>query len=176
MLSAFTASMAAYLAAYIGLLLLASAVHKFADPQRASEASRSLLGLPEAGARAAWMTAAAIEIGAAVAVLSTDARFAGAILAAMLWAGYVAAILVAAARGKAVDCGCSFGGGPQHSITASLGRSTALLFLATALAATHVELPAQALGVLAILGGIALLVLHVAFDLTHSAVPGTVSK
>ena len=175
MLSALTASMAAYLAAYIGLLLLASAAHKFADPQRAREAVRSLLGLGEAGTRSAWMAAAALEIAAAVAVLSTDARLAGAVLAATLWAGYVAAILLAVLRGKSVDCGCSFGGGRQHSVTASLGRSTALLLLAIALAATNIVLPAQALGVLAILGGVALLVLHVAFDLTHPPAPGTVS-
>lgn len=176
MLSAFTASMGAYMAAYIGLLLLASAAHKIADPVRAGDATRSLLGVPEAWVKPAWMTAAALETCAAVAVLSTGARHAGAIMAATLWAGYVAAILTAALRGKIVDCGCSFGGGRAHSVTASLGRSAALLVLALVLAVTHLVLPAQALGILALLGGCALLVLHVAFDLTHPATRGAASQ
>ena len=56
------------------------------------------------------MTAAAVEFAAALALLFPASRPAGALLAALLWAGYGAALIAARRRGDgAIDCGCDFG-------------------------------------------------------------------
>ncbi len=176
MLSAFTTSMATYFASYIGLLLLASAAHKLIDPQRASAASGSLLGLSGSGASMAWMSAATLETGAAAAILFSQTRLIGAIIAALLWATYSAAILAASRRGDDIDCGCSFGGRRDHSTTSSFRRSSTLFLCAAALAVMHTVVPPVSIGAVEILGGLAFLVLHMALDLTYPLVPRIATK
>lgn len=98
------------LALFLAIILAVAAAHKLAERARLTRAAESLLRLPPALAMPATMAAAAIEFAAALALLFPTSRPAGALLAALLWAGYGAALLAARRRGDgAIDCGCDFG-------------------------------------------------------------------
>jgi len=110
-----TASAAAWvvagqLAAFLSLLLLASAAHKILRRERARRAAQDLCGMRRGAAGAIVAVLAAAEAGAGVLLWLPDARAAGAWLAASIWSTYCAVLLRAAATGRSdVDCGCSFG-------------------------------------------------------------------
>lgn len=98
------------LAPFLAIILAAAAAHKLAERPRLTRATAGLLRLPPALAMPATMAAATVEFAAAVALLFPASRPAGALLAALLWAGYGAALLAARRRGDGgIDCGCDFG-------------------------------------------------------------------
>ena len=94
----------------LAIVLAVAAAHKVADRARLTLATAGLLRLAPALAMPATMAAAAVEFAAALALLFPASRPAGALLAALLWAGYGAALLAARRRGDGgLDCGCDFG-------------------------------------------------------------------
>ena len=98
------------LALFLAIVLAVAAAHKLAERARLTQATASLLRLSPALAMPATMAAAAVEFAAALALLFPASRFAGALLAALLWAGYGAALVAARRRGDGgIDCGCDFG-------------------------------------------------------------------
>jgi hypothetical protein len=98
------------LAPFLAIILAVAAAHKLAERTRLTLATAGLLRLSPALAMPATMAAAAVEFAAAVALLFPASRPAGALLAALLWAGYGAALLAARRRGDGgIDCGCDFG-------------------------------------------------------------------
>lgn len=98
------------LALFLAIILAAAAAHKLAERVRLTQATSGLLRLSPALAMPATMAAAAIEAAAALALIFPASRFAGALLAALLWAGYGAALIAARQRGDSgIDCGCDFG-------------------------------------------------------------------
>lgn len=98
------------LALFLAIVLAVAAAHKLAERARLTQATAGLLRLSPALAMPATMTAAAVEFAAALALLFPVSRFAGALLAALLWAGYGAALVAARRRGDGgIDCGCDFG-------------------------------------------------------------------
>lgn len=122
------------LALALAIILAAAAIHKLAERERLTRATVGLLRLEPALAMPATMAAAAIEFAAALALLFPASRPAGALLAALLWAGYGAALLAARRRGDGgIDCGCDFGarrgGIGRFSIARALALATAALVL-----------------------------------------------
>ena len=98
------------LALFLAIILAIAGAHKIAERTRLTRATAGLLRLPDAIATPVTMAAAAVEVAAALALLFPASRPAGALLAALLWAGYGTALLTARRRGDGgIDCGCDFG-------------------------------------------------------------------
>ncbi|PQM26540.1 hypothetical protein CVO77_16100 [Sphingopyxis lindanitolerans] len=98
------------LALFLAIILVVAAAHKLAERARLTRATAGLLRLAPALAMPVTMAAAAVEFAAALALLFPASRPTGALLAALLWAGYGLALLAARRRGDgAIDCGCDFG-------------------------------------------------------------------
>ena len=95
----------AELALFLALLLAVSAGHKIVARDRLGQAAARLAGVPQPLGHALSNTAAAVELAAALALLFSDTRPIGALLAAVLWSGY--ALLLARRIGSRLDCGCS---------------------------------------------------------------------
>lgn len=124
------------IALFLGIVLAMAAAHKLAERTRLTQATAGLLRLAPALAMPATMAAAAIEFAAALALLIPASRPAGALLAALLWAGYGAALVAAHRRGDGgIDCGCDFGARRR-----GIGRFTIIRAFALAAAALLVSL------------------------------------
>lgn len=122
------------LALTLAIILAVAAAHKIAERSRLTLATAGLLRLAPAIAAPAMLAAAAIEFAAALALLFPASRTAGALLAALLWAGYGGALLAARRRGDgAIDCGCEVGtrrrGIGRFAIARALALAVAALFL-----------------------------------------------
>lgn len=121
-------------ALFLAIILAIAAAHKIAERARLTRATAGLLRLPGAVAMPVTMAAAAVEFAAALALLLPASRPIGALLAALLWAGYGAALLAARRRGDGgIDCGCDFGarksGIGRFTIARAFALATAALSL-----------------------------------------------
>jgi hypothetical protein len=122
------------LSLFLALVLATAAAHKLIERARLTQAAAGLLRLSPAVAMPVTMAAAAIEFAAALALFFPASRPAGALLAALLWAGYAAALLAARRRGDGgLDCGCDFGarksGIGRFAIARALALAAAALLL-----------------------------------------------
>lgn len=160
------------LAAFLSLLLGASAVHKLRDRVRTAMAIGELTGVPPSVATIAVPVLAAAEIAAGIALWMPSRRCDAALLAAAVWAGYLLFLARAVAVGRSeLDCGCSFGSS-RHALGAfEVGRAAllvALAFLVAAGAAIGPGAIAYATGIAALatqlLAAVALLALYAAAD------------
>jgi hypothetical protein len=158
-------ALTAQLAAFLAALLAASAAHKALRWRRARAVVRQFAGVPEPLTAAALAAAVAIELSAALLLLDPGRRAAGAMLAALLWTGYLLLIVRAIAEDRRdVDCGCSFAPAarPLGAFQATRGAVlTALAGLAAWVSAAIGSVPEQGSQVL---GAIALLALYGALD------------
>ncbi|WP_411339418.1 MauE/DoxX family redox-associated membrane protein [Sphingopyxis sp. J-6] len=120
-------AIASVAALFLAAVLGASAVHKIVDRGRLAQATSGLLRLPQVVAMPVTMAAAATETAAALSLLFPASRPVGALLAALLWFLYAAALFAARRRGDAaIDCGCDFGK-PRRGIGLFvIGRAIAL--------------------------------------------------
>lgn len=153
-------------AAFLAMLLCAAAAHKFRDRARTAAAVSALAGIE---ARGAAVTALAlVEAAAGLALLLAPTRAAGGWVAAALWGGYFLLLSRAYLAGRRdIDCGCGFGRAHARLGRTQLLRTGALALLAAAVAYRSDALgmpvePARALA--ALLAGLALFVLYLAFD------------
>lgn len=122
------------LALILAIVLGVAAAHKLVERTRLTQAAAGLLRLGPALAMPVTMAAAAAELAAALALLFPASRPAGALLAALLWAGYGAALLGARRRGDGgIDCGCDFGARRSGIGRFTIGRALALASAALAL-------------------------------------------
>lgn len=97
-------------ALFLAAVLAASAAHKLVERARLAAATAGLLRLHPAVAMPVTMAAAALEAAAALALVLPASRPVGALLAALLWSAYGAALFAARRRGDGgIDCGCDFG-------------------------------------------------------------------
>jgi uncharacterized membrane protein YphA (DoxX/SURF4 family) len=97
-------------AAFLALLLIASAIHKLVRPARTREVIEEFAGIPQRFAYLALIGVPLAELVAGVCLASPAGRTAAALLAALIWSGYLLLILRAIFQGRRyVDCGCSFG-------------------------------------------------------------------
>ena len=153
----------AQLAAFLAVLLVASAAHKALAWRRTWMVVQDFGGVPRAAASAAGVAACALEGFAGLLLILPDHRRAGAALATMIFALYLALIARAVAQRRgAVDCGCSFGASSRRLGKFEIARNGALLAAALLLFAC-----ADAIAPLApsqLLAACALLALYGAVD------------
>jgi hypothetical protein len=137
------------IAAFLALLLAASAAHKALRFARARSAAQEFAGVPAAAAAAAA---------------------AGAWLAAALFGAYLALIARAILEQREADCGCSFGSARRAPGTFEATRNGVLVMLAmlAALSSAGGALPVAASQALA---GCALLALYAALDQVMGQAP-----
>lgn len=95
------------IALFLALVLLTAAAHKAFQIERLAGAAARLAGTNAGFGKVLALTAGAIELLAAIALLFAATRPAGAVIAAGLWLVY--AVLLLRRRGEAFDCGCTFG-------------------------------------------------------------------
>jgi len=146
----------AQLAAFVALLLFASAAHKALAWRRTRSVVENFGGVPRPAASAAAAGACAFEGLAALLLILPDHRRAGAALASAILGLYLALIVRAVARHRgAVDCGCSFGASSRRLGTFEIARNAALLgaalLLLTFADATAPWVPSQLLAACALL-------------------------
>lgn len=89
---------------FLSMVLVVSAGHKLASPQRMADAAARLAGLSTAMGPPLAFAAAGVEAVAALALLLSPTHTGGAMAACTLWCGYGA--LLFARRGQRLDCGC----------------------------------------------------------------------
>jgi hypothetical protein len=153
----------AQLAAFLAVLLIASAVHKALTWRRTWTVVQNFAGVPRPAASGAAVAACAIEGLAGLLLILPDHRRAGAALATAILGLYLALIARAVAQRRgAVDCGCSFGASSRRLGTFEIARNAVLLAAALFLLAF-----ADAVAALApsqLLAACALLALYGAVD------------
>ncbi len=139
-ISAVGAELLRGVSAFLAVLLLASGLHKAANPRRACAAAAALAGVPPAAAALLVALAACAELAAGTAMLSGHARAAGAPVAVALWSAYTALLARAILKGRRdLDCGCSFGGARHRLGLYPLARNAVLIAAAAAVAAAEVS-------------------------------------
>jgi uncharacterized membrane protein YphA (DoxX/SURF4 family) len=120
-----------------GVFLVAGAV-KLPDPAAAERAVRAYRLLPEGLVPAAAFGLPVVEIAVGLALLAGVWVRTAAVVAAVMLAGYIAAIASVWARGLSIDCGCFGNGGQvaagQTAYPAEIARDVGLLLVALALA------------------------------------------
>lgn len=126
----------AAVAIFLALVLVSAAAHKLYARERLVFATSRLLRINAGLALPAMLGAAALEATSALALIITQTRAAGALLAILLWGVYFVALTAAARRGESLlDCGCSFGTHTQGIDRFALLRPLALGGLAVVAAA-----------------------------------------
>ena len=126
----------AQLAAFLAVLLIASAAHKALAWRRTRTVVANFAGVPRRAATGAAVAACAFEGLAGLLLILPDHRGAGAALATAIFALYLALIVRAVAQRRgAVDCGCSFGAGSRRLGAFEIARNGALLASALLLVA-----------------------------------------
>jgi hypothetical protein len=151
------------IAAFLALLLAASAAHKVLGFARARAAAHEFAGVPPAAAAAAAAAMAFAETLAAVLLIAPAYRAAGAWLATAIFGIYLALIACAILERREVDCGCSFGGARRTPGAFEATRNGVLVMLAmlAALSSAGGALPVAASQALA---ACALFALYAALD------------
>ena len=158
------------IAAFLAMLLAASAAHKALRFARARAAAHEFAGVPPVAAAAAAAGVAFAETLAAVLLIAPAYRAAGAWLAAAIFGAYLALIARAILEQREVDCGCSFGSARRAPGTFEAIRNGVLVMLAmlAALSSAGGALPVAASQALA---GCALLALYAALDQVMGQAP-----
>jgi len=122
------------LAAFLAILLLASAAHKGMRFAHTRKVVQDFVGVPRPAAAAVAFAAVLGELLAAAAALVPAYRLAGASLAALIWGAYLALILRAIGQGRRdADCGCSFGPRPHPLGAFEVVRNAVLVAFAVLL-------------------------------------------
>jgi uncharacterized membrane protein YphA (DoxX/SURF4 family) len=100
----------AQVAAFEALLLIASAAHKLVKWPSLQNVVQRFGAVPPSWAATALAGTVSSELVAGILLVVPAYRTAGAVLAAIIWAAYLALIVRAIVQGRRdVDCGCSFG-------------------------------------------------------------------
>jgi Methylamine utilisation protein MauE len=124
-------AVAAQLAAFEALLLIASALHKGATWSRARTAVQRFAGVPTSMASAVLGSVIAGEVVAGALLIVPVTRMAGGITASLIWAMYLGLIVRAISQGRSdVDCGCSFGSAQRPLGAFQTARNAVLMALA----------------------------------------------
>ncbi|HWJ36100.1 MAG TPA: MauE/DoxX family redox-associated membrane protein [Steroidobacteraceae bacterium] len=155
----------AQLAVFQALLLTASAVHKALRWSHSTGVVYEFIGVPRSMAASVLAAVMTGELLAGTLLIVPEYRAMGAMLAASIWALYLAFIVRAIFQDKRdIDCGCSFGRTSRPLGTSQVARNAVLAGLAVFIAGVSAiggSVPARGSQVL---GGIALLALYGALD------------
>jgi hypothetical protein len=152
------------LAAFLALLLAASAIHKGLRRQHMQNVAHEFAGVPRAAAP--WVLAGVglAETLAAALLIPPAQRAAGAWLAAAIFGAYFALIVRAIVQHRRhVDCGCSFGASGRKLGAFEVGRNAVLVLLAL-LVALPASGGASPLPASQLLGACAFFALYAALD------------
>lgn len=161
----------AQLAAFLALLLAASAIHKVLDWRRTLGVVRDFAGVPRAAAGAAFAAVSVAELFAGALLVVPKYRMAGAWLATLILAAYLALILRALlANRRVVDCGCSFGPARGGLGAFEVGRNALLIAMALLVAVSGSVSEAPVMASQAF-GACVFLALYVAIDQVMSVRP-----
>lgn len=138
---------------FLGLLLAASAVHKAVDRDRMAAAAARLAGTGAGSGPLLLILSGAVEAIAALCIAMPTLRTAGALIAAVLWLAYAAAL--ARRHGQSLDCGCDLVARERPVGLAHILRPAALALLALFVAgwpqpAFTLDAPFAAAGLLAL--------------------------
>ena len=156
--------LAAQVAAFLALLLAASAAHKWVRWQHTLGVVRDFAGAPRVAAPAVAVGVGLAEWLAAALLFMPAYRVLGALLAGSILTVYLALIARARIAGRGdIDCGCSFGSA-RHTLGAfEMGRNALLAALALFVAASAAR-GGPAIAASQTLAAAALLALYVALD------------
>jgi hypothetical protein len=156
--------LAAQFAAFLAVLLAASAAHKWWRWDHTLGVVRDFAGVPGAAAPAVTATVGVVEWLAAALLFFPSYRVLGALLAATILTVYLALIARSLSAGRRdVDCGCSFGPA-RHSIGAyEVGRNAVLAAVALFVAASAAR-GGPVIALSQVLAAAAMLVLYGALD------------
>jgi hypothetical protein len=157
--------LAAQLAAFQALLLLASSFHKIRRWSYSRTVLRHFAGVPPVlTAPLLGLTVAGESLGAILLVMPAS-RTAGAMVASLIWTVYLALIVRALAQGRReVDCGCSFGS-VRHSLGSfEVARNAVLLGFATLIACVSAQSGEVSIQGSQVLAACALLAVYGALD------------
>jgi hypothetical protein len=158
-------ALVAQLAIFQTLLLAASAVHKGVKWSYSKGVVQQFIGVPRSAAASALVAAISLELIAAALLVVPGYRAAGAALAALIWAVYLAFIFRAILRNRRdIDCGCSFGPTSRPLGAFQLARNALLAGVALFIAGVSAMSGGVAVMGSQVLGGIALLALYGALD------------
>jgi hypothetical protein len=162
----------AQLTAFEALLLATAGLHKLIWHERARGAARQFAGVPAKFAVSAVYAVAGAELLASVLLWLPAYRLTGAVLAVLLWTGYLLLMLIAIAQGRRdVDCGCSFGADQRPLGGFQILRNGLLLAIALMVAAGYVGHLAVASLATQMLPAFAMLALYGALDQVMSLPP-----
>lgn len=164
--------LAAQLAAFQAVLLLASGLHKLLRHSRTRAVVHEFAGVPRSLAPFAVAAAAAAEMLAAGLLCTAAHRGAGGVLAGLIWSAYLALILRSIGRGRRdVDCGCTFGAARRPLGTYAVVRNMGLAAMAAFVALGSASAAASPLIGSQILAALALLALYCALDQAMALTP-----
>ncbi|WP_416908463.1 MAG: MauE/DoxX family redox-associated membrane protein [Polymorphobacter sp.] len=145
--------MTAALALFLALLLGVSAAHKVIARSAMAPIAARLAGASAGLGAALLLAAATVEGLAAVALLAQPLRTLGALLAALLWLAYAAALW--RRHGERLDCGCDLTRRETPVGATAIARPLLLALLAAVVvlsppAAVTIDTPFAALALLAL--------------------------
>jgi hypothetical protein len=164
--------LASQAAAFLALLLIASAIHKLLWPARARAAMEEFARVPRRFANPALAGVLLAELVAGVCMGFPAARTAAAWLAALIWTSYLLLILRAIIQGRRyVDCGCSFGASARPLGAYQALRGVVLIGLALLVAALSAHAAGAAPTATELLAAAAFLALYAALDQVLAAPP-----
>jgi hypothetical protein len=165
--------LASQTAAFLALLLIASAIHKLLRPARTQEIMQHFAGVPRRFAAFAWLSVSLAELLAGICLTMPGYRAAAALLAVVVWSGYLALILRAIIQRRVdVECGCSFGPNLRPLGIYHVARNAVLIGLAILVGVVAPSGGFEAQGSL-LLAAAAFLSLYAALDRTMALRPGT---
>jgi hypothetical protein len=151
-------------AAFLAVLLPASALHKLIGRRRAQAVVREFAGVPPRLAPFAIVVVAGTELFASLLLLTSYCAVGG-VLAVLISGGYLLLIVRAIARGRRdVDCGCSFGAAHRPLGAYQVARNAAVTGLAVLVAAGSAASATVPVGASQILAAFALFALYLALD------------
>jgi hypothetical protein len=151
-------------AAFLAVLLPASALHKLIGRRRAQAVVREFAGVPPRLAPFAIVVVAGTELFASLLLLTSYCAVGG-VLAVLISGGYLLLIVRAIARGRRdVDCGCSFGAAHRPLGAYQVARNAAVTGVAVLVAAGSAASATVPVGASQILAAFALFALYLALD------------
>jgi uncharacterized membrane protein YphA (DoxX/SURF4 family) len=167
-----TRLLAAQAAAFLALLLIASAIHKIVRPAHTREVMQEFAGVAPRFAYLALIGVPLVELVAGFGLAVPAGRTAAAMLAALIWSGYLLLILRAILQGRRyLDCGCSFGPSLHPLGIYQTLRGVMLIGLASLVAALPPDPSATLSTASELLAAAAFLGLYAALDQAMAAQP-----
>ncbi|HEY1313120.1 MAG TPA: MauE/DoxX family redox-associated membrane protein [Steroidobacteraceae bacterium] len=153
------------LAVFLAALLLVTGLHKLIQRERIQAVLQDFAGVRPRWATPAVLVVGASELLAGVLLCSASYRAAGAVLAGVLWGGYLGLIVRAIAQGRReVDCGCTLGAAARPLGAYPVARNVALMGMAVFVAVSSARNVALAAGAAQLLAACTLVALYAALD------------